>query len=101
MNVGQSGSDWCTSKWRSGNESPWSMPMIVGQFSARRAASHSAVPLRVQYLRGLGNGDTSFAAVAPSAQWTRKPLQSGFGRLGAGIIDADVPGESGGQPCGL
>ena len=53
---------------RSGNEKPWSMPTSVGTSSARRTASHSAMPRRVQYLRGLGGGKTSSGGEARSAR---------------------------------
>jgi hypothetical protein len=43
------------------------------------STSHSAMPLRVQYFRGLGGGSISCAAVKRSASKTRRPLKLDLG----------------------
>ncbi len=43
------------------------MPTNVGAGSASRSTSHSAMPRRVQYLRGDGGGMTSIGGASASA----------------------------------
>ena len=47
--------------------------------SVSLATSHSAMPRRVQYLRGLGGGNTSHGNDTRSAMWTRSPLRLDVG----------------------
>lgn len=49
-------------------------------------SDHSVMPLRVQYLRGLGGGSTSAAGASIDAP----ALQVGIGRLGTGVADIDA-----------
>jgi hypothetical protein len=60
----QSGASWWTSKYRSGNDSAWSMPTMVGVSPASSPASQWARSRRHQYLRGLGGGRTSCGGVS-------------------------------------
>ena len=66
------------------------MPTRVGGPAASTSSSQWAIPLRVQYLRGLGGwldfdrGRSRRGLVDPQA------LEAGFGGLGARVVDADV-----------
>src|SRR5271169_1284549 len=75
----QSSGNPCCSKYCSGNEKPWSMPTSVGGPSVSLSTSHSAMPLRVQYFRGLGGGPTSCGAVERPAAYTRRALRLDLG----------------------
>ena len=56
-----------------------STPTIVGGPLARCATKHSAMPRRVQYLRALGGGYTSWAVISASASYTRRPFRLDVG----------------------
>ena len=59
-----------------GNEKPWSMPTSVGSSSESLSTNHSAISLRVQYLRGLGGGSISFGATVRSADVNAQALET-------------------------
>ena len=60
----QSGANRCTSKYRIGNDSAWSMPTIVGMSPASSWASQCASSRRLQYFHGPGGGSTSWGGVS-------------------------------------
>ena len=71
------------------------MPTSVGTSSASRSTSHSAMPLRVQYLRGLGGGGTSTGSRIALGHVDPQSLQARGRRFRARIVDADRAGEDG------
>ena len=71
------------------------MPTSVGVSSASRSTSHSAMPRRVQYLRGLGGGENLDGRRIAFRQIDAQALQARGRCLRAGIVDADMTGESG------
>jgi hypothetical protein len=74
-------------------EKPWSMPTSVGASSAKVSTSHSAIPRRVQYLRGDGGGGTSTGGASSWGQKDAQALQARGGHFRARIVDADMPTE--------
>ena len=64
---GQSSGKPYSRKYCNGNEKPSSMPTSVRGPSESFSTSHSAMPRRVQYFRGLGGGTTSCGVVKLSA----------------------------------
>ena len=71
------------------------MPTSVGASSASRSTSHSAMPRRVQYLRGLGGGRTSTGGRVALGQIDAQPFEARGRRLRARIVDADIAREGG------
>ena len=65
------------------------MPTSVEVSSASRSTSHSAMPFRVQYLRGDGGGCTSTGGRIAIGHVDAQALQAGGRRLRARIVDAD------------
>ena len=80
------------------------MPTSVGTSSARRSASHSAMPRRVQHLRSDGGGGNLPGHGVTLGQVDAQPLQAGGRCLRAGVVDADAAledahGQAGSSAC--